>query len=99
MARKFEVKCGTDTYTLELDDANRICQLKVNVMEIFAESYDRKCIRGQTLKNLFKYLLIANPEQFAELYKLLQQNDPVIFNFVENIAWEMIEFLRKLTNK
>lgn len=99
MAGKFVLKCGRDTYTLELDDANRIHQLKVNVMQIFAESYDRERINRETLRNIFKYLLIADPEQFAELYKLLQQNDPVMFESMENLACEMRDFLLKLTDK
>lgn len=90
--KKFRIYPGMVNYTIQLDDENRILSLR------YGNDYPfyRNTVLGnkineniEILKIALKYMLIEEPQNFEELYKLLKDNDPEMFAYVEEVVDEL----------
>ncbi len=97
MSKKFDVMYGIIKYTIVLDESNKLYAMRVGETKCFETEYLRKEISQKALKDFFKCLLLAKPEQFVELYCILKQNDAEIFAYAHELSCEMRDFFTKLT--
>ncbi len=97
MSKEFDMMYGIIKYTIVLDESNKLYAMRVGETECFKTEYLRKKISQKALKDFFKCLLLEKPEQFAELYCILKQNDAEIFAYAHELSCEMRDFFTKLT--
>lgn len=98
--KKFQVYGGVINWTVELDETNRIYALR----EGNCDRYFRNCcgkddINRNDLKEAFTYMLIAETEQFKELYKLLKEYDKDMFLYADAVVRKVENYCSELINE
>lgn len=90
--KKYQVYLGVINYTITLNENNRIESLRDgNQIPYSRNSICAEKITDHipTLKNAFRYMLVAEPEEFQNLCVLLKKNDPEMFRYLEEVLTDI----------
>ncbi len=99
MARGKEIRvyCGVINYTVILDESNRIYALQEgNCDKYFRDCWGKDDIDRKMLREAFRYMLIAEPERFKELYKLLKENDRDMFLHADAVVHKIKDYCMEI---
>lgn len=87
---KYWVYLGVINYKIHLDSNNRIDYLQVgNDIPQRRDCFGNDSLNRTTLKIALKYLLVAEPKQFKDLYKLVKENDMEMFPYLDAVVKDL----------
>lgn len=91
--KEFRIYPGMVNFTIGIDENNQVTTVQFgNDLPYYRTSCFSTRIITENIalfKGAVKYMLIANPKDFTELYKLLKENDPEMFVYMEEIVTEI----------
>lgn len=85
--KKYQVYLGTESYIIALDAKGKLYYVQVEKQRpIYRENILANVLNKQTLDYALKFLLVAEPASFIELYMTIYENDTEMFKRFKKIV-------------
>ena len=83
--KKYQVYFGLEGYTIALDMKGKLFYVQVaNAKPIYRENILANLSNRETLDYALKFLMVAEPASFIELYMTVYENDMEMFRYFKN---------------